>query len=109
MTETVLKIKNLATFKNIKVERLNVLALLAAAALIIAYLFIANNAASANYRKTSLQKHIDGLRMEIRTLNLELVDKRSIGFLKRAAQGLNLVVNEGIQYIKIAGPVAKNQ
>ena len=63
----------------------------------------------ANYRKTSLQKYIDGLRMEIRTLNLELTDKRSIGFLKKAAQNLNLVVNESIQYVKISGPVAKNE
>lgn len=104
MTEAILKIR-----KNIKVEQLNIFAILAAAGLIVIYLFVANNAASANYRKTSLQKHIDELRMEIRTLNLELTDKRSIGFLKKAVQGLNLVVNEGIQYIKIAGPVAKNQ
>lgn len=94
-------------YKNAKIEQLNIFALLAAAALIIIYLFIANNAASANYRKTFLQKHIDGLRMEIRILNLELSDKRSIGFLKKAAQGLNLVVSESIQYIKISGPVAK--
>jgi len=63
----------------------------------------------ANYQKTMLQKNIDNLRMEIRTLNLELSDKRSIGFLKKAVQDLNLVVNDQIQYVKIAGPVAKNQ
>ena len=103
MTEAILKIR-----KNIKIEQLNILALLAAAVLIVAYLLSANNAAMANYRKTSLQKYIDGLRMEIRTLNLELTDKRSIGFLKKAAQDLNLVVNESIQYVKISGPVAKN-
>jgi hypothetical protein len=45
--------------------------------------------------------------MEIMNLNLELSHKRSIGFLKEAAQSLGLVVNEGIQYIKISGPVAK--
>ena len=96
-------------YKNTKIEQLNIFALLTAAILIIIYLFIANNAAMANYRKTSLQKYIDGLRMEIRTLNLELTDKRSIGFLKKAAGRLNLVVNESIQYVKISGPVAKNQ
>jgi len=96
-------------YKNAKIEQLNIFALLAAAILIIVYLFIANNAAIANYRKTSLQKYIDGLRMEIRTLNLELTDRRSIGFLKKAAQNLNLVVNESIQYVKISGPVAKNE
>lgn len=96
-------------YKNATIELLNIFALLTAVVLIVAYLFIANNAAMANYRKTSLQKHIDGLRMEIKTLNLELADKRSIGFLKKAAQNLNLVVNESIQYVKISGPVAKNQ
>ena len=96
-------------YKNAKIEQLNIFALLAAAILIIVYLFVANNAAIANYRKTSLQKYIDGLRMEIRTLNLELTDRRSIGFLKKAAQNLNLVVNESIQYVKISGPVAKNE
>ncbi len=96
-------------YKNTKIEQLNIFALLTAAILIIIYLFIANNAAMANYRKTSLQKYIDGLRMEIRTLNLELTDKRSIGFLKKAAKNLNLVVNESIQYVKISGPVAKNE
>ena len=96
-------------YKNAKIEQLNIFALLITAALIAAYLFIANNAAMANYRKTSLQKYIDGLRMEIRTLNLELTDKRSIGFLKKAAKNLNLVVNESIQYVKISGPVAKNE
>ena len=96
-------------YKNTKIEQLNIFALLTAAILIIIYLFIANNAAMANYRKTSLQKYIDGLRMEIRTLNLELTDKRSISFLKKAAGRLNLVVNESIQYVKISGPVAKNE
>ncbi|MEK7134851.1 MAG: hypothetical protein AAB735_00360, partial [Patescibacteria group bacterium] len=62
-----------------------------------------------NYQKTMLQKNIDNLRMEIRALNLELSDKRGISFLKKAAQDLNLVVNDQIQYVKIAGPVAKNQ
>lgn len=95
-------------YKNASIERLNIFALLTAAVLVVVYLFIANNAAMAKYRKTSMQKYIDGLRMEIRTLNLELADKRSIGFLKKAAGRLNLVVNESIQYIKISGPVAKN-
>ena len=96
-------------YKNTTTEQLNIFALFAAAVLIVFYLFIANNAATANYRKTSLQKYIDGLRIDIRTLNLELADKRSIGFLKKAAGRLNLVINEKIQYIKISGPVAKNQ
>lgn len=69
---------------------------------------MANNMVMANYRKTILLKNIDSLRTEIRTLNLELVDKRSIGFLKKAAQNLNLVVNKDIQYVKITGSVAKN-
>ena len=102
-----LKVK--IAYKNLSTEQINIFALLTAAVLVIIYLFIANNAAMANYRKNSLQKYIDGLRMEIRNLNLELADKRSIGFLKKAAQDLNLVVNESIQYIKITGPVAKNE
>lgn len=96
-------------YKNLKIEQLNVLAILSFAVLIIAYLFMTNNVAIATYRKVTLQKHIENLRTEIKILNLELSDKRSIGFLKKAALGLNLVVNESIQYIKITGPVAKNQ
>ncbi len=96
-------------YKNATIEQLNIFALITAAALIAAYLFIANNAATANYQKTSMQKYIDGLRVDIRTLNLELADKRSIGFLKKSAEIFNLVINESIQYIKISGPVAKNE
>lgn len=95
-------------YKNIKIEQLNALAILSFAVLIIVYLFMTNNVAMANYKKVTLRKHIEILRTEIKVLNLELSDKRSIGFLKKAASELNLVVNENIQYIKIAGPVAKN-
>ena len=103
MTEAIIKIKN------IKAEKLNILALLTFTALIVAYLFITNNIAIANYKKNTLQKNIENLRTEIKILNLELSEKRSIGFLKKAIQGFNLVVNDGIQYIKVAGPVAKNE
>lgn len=96
-------------YKNIKIEQLNMLAILSFAVLVVVYLFMTNNVAIANYKKVTLQKNIENLRTEIKTLNLELSEKRSIGFLKKAAQGLNLVVNESIQYIKISGPVAKNQ
>ena len=96
-------------YKNVKIEQLNVLVILSFAILIIAYLFMTNNVAIATYKKVTLQKHIENLRTEIKILNLELSDKRSIGFLKKAAGRLNLVVNENIQYIKITGPVAKNQ
>ncbi|MDP3004427.1 MAG: hypothetical protein Q8N43_02910 [Candidatus Azambacteria bacterium] len=96
-------------FKNIKIEALNTILVLSIAALTFFYLFMTNSVVMANYQKTMLQKNIDNLRMEIRVLNLELSDKRSIGFLKKAAQDLNLVVNDQIQYVKIAGPVAKNQ
>ncbi|KKS43611.1 hypothetical protein A2567_03260 [Candidatus Azambacteria bacterium RIFOXYD1_FULL_42_11] len=106
MTAIALKIKIL---KKIRIETLNIAAILGIAALTIFYLFMANNVAMENYRKTILQKNIDNLRTEIRSLNLELTNKRSIGFLKKAAAGLNLVINESIQYIKITGPVAKNQ
>ena len=106
MTKAALKIK---AFKNIKIETLNVLAVLSIVALTIFYLFMINNVAMVNYQKTVLQKSIDNLRAGIRVLNLELSDKRSIGFLKKAAQELNLVVNDQIQYVKIVGPVAKNQ
>lgn len=75
---------------------------------IITYLVLSNNVATANYRKVILQKHIDTLRTEIKNLNLDLVEKRSIGFLKKSTQNLNMVVSESIQYIKVAGPVAKN-
>ena len=106
MTAAILKIK---AFKSIKIETLNTVLVLSVAALTVFYLFMTNSVVMANYQKTMLQKNIDNLRMEIRTLNLELSDKRSIGFLKKAAQDLNLVVNDQIQYVKIAGPVAKNQ
>jgi len=106
MTIAVLKIK---AFKSIKIEMLNAISVLSIIALMIFYLFMTNNVVMTNYQKTLLQKNIDNLRMEIRVLNLELSDKRSIGFLKKAAQDLNLVVNDQIQYVKIAGPVAKNQ
>lgn len=107
MTEKVLKVKNLIW--KTRVETLNVAAIIGVTALTIFYLFMANNVAMENYRKTILQKNIDNLRTEIHNLNLELTSKRSIGFLKKAAAGLNLVINESIQYIKITGPVAKNQ
>ncbi len=98
-----------AFYKDIKTERLNTLTLLSFAALVLVYLVTTNNVAMANYRKTTLQKNIESLRTEIKILNLELSEKRSIGFLKKAAENLNLVVNENIQYIKITGPVAKSQ
>lgn len=106
MTAAMLKIK---AFKSVKIETLNMISILNVIGLIILYLFMTNNVVMANYQKTVLQKSIDGLRMEIRTLNLELSDKRSIGFLEGAIQNLNLVVNDRIHYIKIVGPVAKNQ
>ncbi len=106
MTVAMLKIK---AFKSIKIETLNAISVLSIAALMIFYLFMTNNVVMANYQKTLLQKNIDNLRNEIRALNLELSDKRSIGFLKKAAQDLNLIVNDQIQYVKIAGPVAKNR
>ncbi|MCX6813829.1 MAG: hypothetical protein NT078_01180 [Candidatus Azambacteria bacterium] len=106
MTEAILKIK---AFKSVRIETLNTISILSIVALTVFYLFMTNNVVIANYRKTILQKNIDNLRMEIRTLNLELSDKRSIGFLKRMVQDLNFVVSDQIQYIKIAGPVAKSQ
>lgn len=96
-------------YQNIKIEKLNILAILTFTILIMAYFFITNNVAMTNYKKTTLQKHIENLRTEIKVLNLELSEKRSISFLKKAILGLNLVVNENIQYIKITGSVAKNQ
>ncbi len=105
MTAVILKIK---AFKNIKIEALNMVLVLSIAALTFFYLFMTNSVVMANYQKTILQKNINNLRMEIRVLNLELSDKRSIGFLKKAALDLNLVVSDQIQYVKIAGPVAKN-
>ena len=106
MTQAILKIR---AFKSIKIEALNTVLFLGIIALVIFYLFMTNNVVMVNYQKIMLQKNIDNLRMEIRVLNLELSDKRSIGFLKKAAQDLHLVVNDQIQYVKIAGPVAKNQ
>ena len=106
MTKTMIKIK---AFKDIKIETLNAISVLSIVALTVFYLFMINNVVMENYQKTMLQKNIDNLRAEIRTLNLELSDKRSIGFLQQDAQDLNLIVNDRIQYVKIAGPVAKNQ
>lgn len=105
MTEAILKIR---AFKSIKIKALNTILVLSIVALTVFYLFMTNSVVLANYQKTMLQKNIDNLRNEIRTLNLELSGKRSLGFLKKAAQNLNLVVNDQIQYVKIAGPVAKN-
>jgi len=95
--------------KNITIEQINIFLLLGAAILVMAFLILSNSVATANYKKTTLQKHIDSLRTEIKNLNLELTEKRNIGFLKKSAQNLNLVISENIQYIKVAGPVAKNQ
>lgn len=105
MTEAILKIKNLS----FKIETLNIAMILSVFALMALYLFVANNVTTASYSKTVLQKNIDSLRVEIRNINLELTSKRSIGFLMKAVQDLKLVINEGIQYIKIVGPVAKNE
>lgn len=93
--------------KNAKIEYLNMIMVLALAALTGFYMFMANNIVMVNYQKVLLQKNIDGLKMEIRNFNLELTDKRSVGFLKKTAQEIGLVINENIQYIKISGPVAK--
>lgn len=106
MTEAILKIK---AFKSVKIETLNASLVLSIVALTVFYLFMTNSVVMASYQKIMSQKNIDNLRREIRTLNLELSDKRSIGFLKKAAQDLNLVISDQIQYVKIAGPVAKNQ
>ena len=100
---------NIKTLKNIKIKTLNTVSILSVIGLSIFYLFMTNNVVMANYQKTVLQKSIDGLRMEIRALNLELSDKRSIGFLKGAIRDLNLVINDRIHYIKIVGPVAKSR
>ncbi len=85
------------------------ISVLSVAVLTVFYLFMINNVTMANYQKVVLQKKIENLRTEIRTLNLELSDKRSIGFLKSAIQDLGLVVNDQIQYIEMIGAVAKNQ
>lgn len=106
MTAAMLKIR---AFRSVKIEALNIVLFLSIITLIVFYLFMINNVVMANYQKIMLQKNIDNLRTEIRVLNLELSDKRSVGFLKKAAQDLNLVINDQIQYVKIAGPVAKSQ
>lgn len=106
MTEALVKIK---AFRNIKIETLNKFVILSVACLSLFYLFMVNNVVLAGYRKNMLQKNIDGIRTEIRNLNLKLSEKRSVGFLKQAVQNLGLIVNDQIQYIKVAGPMAKNQ
>lgn len=119
MTEAILKMKNLvwakkcrgldfAALKSLKIETLNTVIILSVFVLMALYFFMANNVTMASYNKTVLQKNINSLRIEIRNINLELTSKRSIGFLMKAAQDLKLIINEGIQYIKIVGPVAKN-
>lgn len=95
--------------KNVKIETLNKIAILSIACLSLFYLFIANNIVLASYRENMIQKNIDGIRTEIRNLNLKLSERRSVGFLKQAVQNLGLIVNDQIQYIKVAGSVAKNQ
>jgi len=106
MTASLMRIKVL---KNVKIETLNKIAILCVVCLALFYLFIVNNIVLANYRQNMIQKNIDGVRTEIRNLNLKLSEKRSVGFLKRAVQNLGLIVNDQIQYIKVAGSVAKNQ
>jgi len=106
MTETLIKIR---AFKSVKIETLNKMAILGVVCLALLCLFMANSVVLASYQKNMLQKNIDGIRTEIRNLNLKLSEKRSIGFLKQAVQSLGLIVNDQIQYIKVAGPVAKNQ
>lgn len=95
-------------YKNIRIEKLNLITLFTVAALLLVYLFEVNSVSVANYKKILLIKNIEELRMEIRSLNLELIGKRSIGFLKKSASSLNLVVNDNVQYIKVVGQVAKN-
>lgn len=95
--------------ENITIEKLNMISVLGVAVLTVFYLFMINNVTMASYQKVVLQKKIENLRTEIRTLNLGLSDKRSIGFLKSAIQDLGLVVNDQIQYIEMIGAVAKNQ
>lgn len=106
MTESLIRIK---AFKSVKIETLNKTAILSVVCLALFWLFMANNVVLASYRKNMLQKNIDGIRTEIRNLNLKLSEKRSVGFLKQAVQKLGLIVNDQIQYVKVAGPVAKNQ
>lgn len=106
MTKLLIRVK---AFKSVKIETLNKIAILSIACLALFYLFLANNVVLAGYRKNMIQKNIDGIRTEIRNLNLKLSEKRSVGFLKQAVQNLGLIVNDQIQYIKVAGPVAKNQ
>ncbi|MBU2082073.1 hypothetical protein KKH14_01455 [Patescibacteria group bacterium] len=96
-------------FRNVNIETLNKVAVLGVMCLALLCLFMANNVALASYQKNMLQKNINDIRTEIRDLNLKLSEKRSIGFLKQAVQNLGLIVNDQIQYIKVVGPVAKNQ
>ena len=96
-------------FRNVNIETLNKVAVLGVVCLALLCLFMANNVALASYQKNMLQKNINDIRTEIRDLNLKLSEKRSIGFLKQAVQNLGLIVNDQIQYIKVVGPVAKNQ
>mgnify|MGYP001557780377 CR=1 FL=1 len=117
MTEAILKMKKIirakrggfsvAAARKMKIETLNIALIIGIAALAVTYLVSASSVATASYRESVLEKIIDGIKMEIMNINLELSEKRSIGFLKKAAAELNLVVSESIQYIKIVGPVAK--
>lgn len=106
MTSIAIKIDIL---KTLKIETLNKILISVIIGLTVAYLFIVNGVVMANYNKITLHKNIENLKMEIRTLNLELSSKRSIGFLQQAIQNLNLVPNDQVQYIKMAGSVAKSQ
>ena len=108
MTEIELKIKNITLFKKARIESVNAIMVFGIVVLIALYFFTANSVVMSNYSKTSLLKNAENIRMEIHNLNIELTDKRSIGFLKEAARALNLVVNANIQYIKVVGPVASN-
>ncbi|MBI4920026.1 hypothetical protein HY838_01930 [Candidatus Azambacteria bacterium] len=106
MNRAALKIQ---AFENLKLESLNTIFGLSVIGLAVFYLFAINSVVVANYQKTVLQKTVDNLKIEIRSLNLNLSEKRSIGFLEKAAKNMNLVANDKIQYVQVSGSVAKSQ
>ncbi len=93
-------------FANWRIESLNAAAMVAVAVLAALYLVAINSVVVANYQKTAIQKNIDALRADVRSLNVNLSEKRSIGFLQQAAKDLNLVANDQVQYVKAASEVS---
>ncbi len=98
----------IGVFPNVRIEILNFALVLGIVIFTALYLFMSNNVVMTGYRAKSLERSIDNLKTDIQILNLELTNKRGIGFLEKAVKDFGFVISDSIKYIKVAGSVAKN-